>query len=143
LRIILSRVSLLGAGMCKSMRELELLLSYELGQSRRHLRYFSLVMLRLNEAGPKLASLLRGGMRESDSTFFSENAALVVMGETHKTDAIKAVNRYRDEYCDRFDTRSSVSSFPDDGVGPKELMSTLKHRLKTAMGLDRGSVVTE
>ncbi len=129
--------------MISNMENLDSILSYEVGQSRRHLRYFSLVMLRLNEAGPKLASLLREGMRESDSTFFSENDALVVMGETHKTDAIKAVNRYRDEFCDRFDLRSSVSSFPDDGVGSKELMSTLKHRLKTAMGLDRGSVVTE
>ena len=82
-------------------------------------------------------------MRESDSTFFSEKAALVVMGETRKTDAIKAVNRYRDEFCDRFDVRSSISSFPDDGKGPEELMNVLERRLKSAMELDRGAVVAQ
>ena len=129
--------------MCSTAKEMNSLLAYEVSQSRRHLRYLSLVMLRLNEAGPKLASLLRGGVRESDSTFFAENAALVVMGETHKTDAIKAVNRYRDEFCDRFDIRSSVSSFPDDGLNPGELMSVLRRRLKSSMELDCGAVVTE
>jgi len=129
--------------MCDNVRDLELVLDYEVSQSRRHLRYLSLVMLRLNEAGPELASLLRGGMRESDSTFFTDNVALVVMGDTHATDAIKAVNRYRDEFCDRFDVRSSVSSFPDDGKGPEELMNVLERRLKCAMELERGAVVVQ
>ena len=127
--------------MCSNVRDLELLLAYELSQSTRHLRYLSLVMLRLNEAGPKLASLLRGGMRESDSTFFAGNVALVVMGETHKADAIKAVNRYRDEFCNRFDVRASVSSFPDDGKGPEELMNVLERRLEDAMALGCGAMV--
>jgi hypothetical protein len=100
-------------------------------------------MLRLNEAGPKLASLLRGSVRESDSAFFSDNVGVMLMGQTHKTDAIKAVKRYRDEFCDRYDVRSAISSFPDDGKGTEELMNVLQRRLKNAMELDNGAIVTQ
>ena len=129
--------------MCSIAKEMNSLLAYEVSQSRRHLRYLSLVMLRLNEAGPKLASLLRGGVRESDSVFFSDNVGVMLMGQTHKTDAIKAMKRFRDEFCDCFDVRSAVSSFPDDGKGPKELVNVLQRRLKNAMELDHGAIVVQ
>jgi hypothetical protein len=125
------------------MENLDLLLTHELNQSMRHRRYFSLAMVCLNETGPKLASLLQRGMRESDSKFFSDDVAIVVMGETTKTGAVTAVNRYRDEFCERFDVRSSISSFPDDGKAPEELMNVLERRLKSAMELDRGAVVAQ
>ncbi len=120
-----------------------MLLTYELNQSMRHRRYLSVAMVYLNETGPKLASLLQRSMRESDSKFFSDNVAIVVMGETTKTEAVTAVNRYRDEFCERFDMRSSVSSFPDDGKGTEELLRVLQGRLKTAMELGCGAIVAQ
>ena len=129
--------------MTPRIENLNLLLTYELNQSVRHRRYLSLAMVCLNETGPKLASLLQRGMRESDSKFFSDNVAIVVMGETTKTEAVTAVNRYRDECCERFDIRSSVSSFPDDGKGSEELMNVLQRRLKNAMALDHGAIVEQ
>lgn len=129
--------------MCSNPEELGLFLTYEVKQSMRHRRYLSLAMLHLNGTGPKLGSLLRRGVRESDWTFFSHDTAVVLMGQTHKTDAIKAVNRYRNDFGDRFDIRASVSTFPDDGRCSKDLINVLEQRLKKAMELGFDAMVAE
>ena len=89
--------------MYSDMNNLDWLLAYELNQSIRHRRYLSLIMLSLTEGSQKLAGLLRHGVRQSDSMFFSDKVAVVLMGETSKPEAVRAVNRYCDEFNGRLD----------------------------------------
>ena len=125
------------------IRRLIDLLDYELKQSTRHRRYLSLVMLSFEDGNRKFVDLLRSGLRQSDAMSLSENVVVVLMGATAKSEAIRAVSRYGDEFEGRLNVRCSVSSFPDDGKTPEELLTVLQRRLKKAAGLSRGAVVAQ
>jgi hypothetical protein len=130
--------------MRKNISELELLLGYELTASSRHRRFVSLVMLTSdNTRRSDLERLLEGAVRDSDTAFCLNDGAVVLMGETDSTGAMRAIERYKNTINDRMDVRFAISSFPVDGKAPADLMHTAERRLKRAQALNSGAVVTE
>ncbi len=130
--------------MRKNMSELELLLGYELTASSRHRRFVSLVMLSSEaEQSGELEHLLDGVVRESDSAFTVNDGAIVLMGETDSSGAMRAVERYKNTINNRMDVRFSISSFPVDGKAPTELMQSAERRLQKARELNSGAIVAE
>ena len=125
------------------MNILERLLDYELSQSMRHRRYLSLVILFFEDCHEQMDVLLRPGLRRSDAVYFSGDMAVVLMGATPKSEAIKAVNRYGNEFDGRLNIRCSVSSFPDDGKTAGELFNISRRRMKKAMQLEYGAIVAQ
>ena len=82
-------------------------------------------------------------IRHSD-TFFSINGSVVVlMGETDRAGALKAVERYQGLINGAIDVRYSVTSFPDDVKVTSKIIKTAYRRLEAAHTLDRGAVVAE
>ena len=113
----------------KNGHDLEWLLDYELKQSARHRRFASLVMLSANGSSKKLDSMLEGVVRTSDPIFFLNDAIAVLMGETDRAGARKAVRRYHEVIGEAADVQSAVASFPNDGKASEELIDIARTRL--------------
>ncbi len=129
--------------MYSDMYLFERLLDYELSQSLRHRRYLSLVMLSLKDSRQEVLELLINGLRRSDEVFFHEGRFVVMMGKTSKSEAIRAVHRYSVELEGCLDMRCSVSSFPEDGKTPRELLGVLQNRLAKAMQLETNELIVQ
>lgn len=106
----------------KNGYDLEWLLDYEITQSTRHRRFVSLVMLSANGSTDKIESMLNGALRDSDVLFPLDHAIAVLMGETERTGALKAMKRYREMIGETLDLQYGVASFPDDGKATAELI---------------------
>jgi len=116
--------------------DLEWLLDYEITQSTRHRRFASLVMLSANGSTSRIEPLLNGVLRDSDVLFPLDHAVAVLMGETERTGAIKAIERYKQILGDILDVQYGVASFPDDGKATNELIETAYSQLELS-GTDR------
>jgi len=121
---------------------LEWLLDYELNQSMRHRRYLSLVMLSSEEGSEKPRMILDKMVRRTDRLFAVNGSLAVLMGDTNRDGALKAVERYRREINRSIDVRYCVASFPDDAKEKEALMETACRRLETAKGLEDNAIVT-
>ena len=108
----LSRGMMRKIGVHYNRDKLDMLLTYELSQSMRHRRYLSVAMLSLVNGSRELVDMLQSDVRRSDSMFVSDKVAIVLMGETNKSGAIKAVNRYCAEFREFFDIRGLVLTSP-------------------------------
>ncbi len=109
--------------------DLEWLLDYELTQSKRHLRFVSLVMLSANGSTGQIETMLNGAIRDSDILFALDHTIAVLMGETEQTGAAKAVQRYRETIGETIDVQYAVASFPDDGKDSSELIYAARNQL--------------
>lgn len=126
----------------KNIEQLNDFLDYELKAARRYGRYVTLVCLEGNE--------YRG--RESDAIFYdpstdiSKQSMTILMGETDKTGAITAVERYQSQFTeDQKIPSAAIATFPFDGFDQSELLSRLNSRFERAIELSkgiRGPVVT-
>ena len=120
---------------------LRFFLAYELNQSIRHRHYVSLVLLSQQSIPDKIPKTLERIVRHSDMVFFFPNYLAILMGETEKAEALKAVERYQESINGAIDVRCSVASFPYDGKTPLELMYTAIKRLQMAYTLECRSIV--
>ncbi len=112
--------------------DLEWLLDYELTQSTRHRRFVSLVMLSANGSTDRIKPILKGAFRDSDVLFSLDHAIAILMGETERTGALQAIERYREAVGESLDVQYAVASFPDDGKATTELMDEAYTQLDMA-----------
>ena len=75
--------------------DLEWLLDYELTQSTRHRRFVSLVMLSSNGSTDKIETMVNGAFRDIDVLSSLDHAIAFLMGETERTGALVAIERYQ------------------------------------------------
>lgn len=120
--------------------ELEWLLDYELGLALRYQRNVSLVLL--TEARGRLhLGVLEGIMRRSDELFRLRSDAAILMSDTTKSGALKAIERFETACLGQYDLRFAVASFPGDGRLTGALLNAVHRRLDRALSCHRGTVV--
>jgi len=126
------------------MDTLKWLVDYELNQSVRHRRFFSLVMLAPSNGynRERFRSVLGDLVRCSDPVFSVNGTVAVLMGETDKNGAVRAVERYQDTVNKALDVRYSVTTFPEDANDTEKLISTGHRRLETAQTFETETVVS-
>lgn len=100
-------------------------------------------MLSANGSTGKIEPMLNGALRDSDVFFSMDHAVAVLMGETERTGALEAIERYRKTIGEAIDVQYAVASFPDDGKVTDELIDTAHRRLKIAVSSDDGPAVAE
>lgn len=126
------------------MDTLKWLLDYELNQSIRHRRFLSLVMLapRNGHNRQRFRSILDDLVRCSDPVFSVNGTVAVLMGETDKNGAVRAVERYQETVNKAIEARYSVASFPEDARETEKLIHTAHRRLETAQTFETETVVS-
>lgn len=124
--------------------ELEKLVDYELRCAKRYGRYISIVMISPAGESAKQKEMVGGNrMRESDQVFDVEDGSIILMGETDKSGAIVALERYQVATSEEQDLRSAVVTFPFDGFTVSELLSTVFRRIDKAKKMSiKGAVIT-
>lgn len=110
---------------------LEWMLEYELGRALRHGRDVSLLLIAA-PAGAEALSALEGLVRRSDQLFALPAGIALLMTETAKAGALRAVARFREACLEQFDLRFAVASFPGDGRLTQTLLQVARRRLALA-----------
>lgn len=121
--------------------ELEWLLDYELCLALRHQRDVSLVLITDNRGDLNLG-VLEGLIRRSDELFLFKSDAAILMSETAKSGALKAVERFRKACLGQFDLRFAVATYPGDGRLTGVLLNSVHRRLLRARVSNRAAVVS-
>lgn len=120
---------------------LKRLLDYEIRSAKRYRRFATLVMVSSPVGRAAIPRVLRGNVRHSDELIELDSDAAIIMGETDNTSAMVAVKRFKVACGENVDLRIAMASYPADGPGAAELLSTLRRRLKVAKSMDEGAVV--
>jgi len=125
------------------MDKLKWLLDYELNQSIRYRRFLSLVMLapKNGDNRQRFRSILDDFVRCSDPIFSINGTLAIVMGETDKKGAVKAMERYQETINNVIEVRYSVATFPEDAKDAETLIHTAQRRLETAQTLENEIIV--
>lgn len=108
--------------MLKGLKELERLLDYEVRCSKRCRRCISLVVVTATSTSVNLRALLGHVLRESDELFERPPHGMILMGDTDREGALRAIERYKKAYSAQMDLRFGVASFPEDGETVRELL---------------------
>ena len=117
------------------------MLQYELYAAERYRRVVSLVMVSSDKGRKGLRDFLGTHGRSSDVLAEFENSVAVLMGETDRSGALTAVDRYKDLFDSHMDMRFSLVTFPADGGKADGLIQRGRQRLKKAKASTRGTVV--
>ncbi len=110
--------------------ELHWLLSHEVRAASRYRRFVSLVMMAAGGKMEKGWKFLEDNIRESDLLFDMGSYSAVVMTETDKQGALKAVDRFAKLLDDTKNFRFALGAFPGDGRRAPEFVSTVYRRLR-------------
>lgn len=122
---------------------LERLLDYELRAAARYRRFAALVMVTSDQAERDVTEVLDDQVRDSDEFLqVGDDAVAILMGETDSGDALVAVKRYKSRCQGGEDLRFAVVSYPADGRGTSELLSTASRRLQAARAGGHGAIVS-
>ncbi len=122
---------------------LERLLDYELRAAARYRRFAALVMVTSGHKESDVVDLLDEQVRGSDEFLqLGDDAAAILMGETDSSDALVAVKRYKSRCQGGEDLRFAVVSYPADGRGTSELLSTASRRLRAARAGGYGAIIS-
>ncbi len=124
-------------------RSLHWLTDYELRCSERYRRFFSLVFMASSNEAFEFQTHLGHLVRDSDEFADLNGHAAILMGETDKKDAMKAVGRLGREGTGLAHIRFSVTSYPKDGTSSGELFRTALERLERAKSGDEGAVIDD
>lgn len=117
------------------------MLQYELYAAERYRRFVSLVIVASDDGLKGLRDFLGTHGRSSDVLAEFENSVAVLMGETDRSGALTAVDRYKDLFDTHVDLRFALVTFPADGGKADGLIQGARRRLKKAKGAAPGSVV--
>ena len=127
--------------MARGLNDLEWMLDYEMRSAMRYRRFLSLVVITSEEPGG-LHGMLRDAVRGSDEVFQLDSGAAILMGETERSGALKAVERLQRAAHEEVLLRFAVNTFPFDGHTVAELLGTAQRRLEKARNLEPNAVVS-
>lgn len=119
------------------------LLEYELNASERYRRFVSLVMVSSKTDLPTVKAVTNDTVRKTDVLAHFDSAVVILMGETQKADALRAVDRIRKLFPEETNLQFSVSTYPDDEVKPEALIRLAYDRLNKARQSAETAVVAE
>ena len=125
----------------RGINDLEWMLDYEMRSAMRYRRFLSLVVIATEEPG-NLHGFLRDTVRGSDEVFQLDSGAAVLMGETERSGALKAVERLQRATREMVPLRFAVNTFLFDGHTVAELLGTAQRRLEKARRLEPNAVVS-
>jgi len=126
-----------------SVLHFDRVMNYAVRVAERYSRSLSLVCIASGNGPVSYRKCLEGRTRESDEFQEFRNSAAILMGETDRAGALKAVERLG-KTCGRdVDLRFSVASFPEDGEAAFAIFTKASRRLEHARNGGPGSVVYE
>jgi anti-sigma regulatory factor (Ser/Thr protein kinase) len=125
----------------RDFREFNKLLDYESRCAKRYDRPVSLVMATSGNGPIHYKDLLKGILRCSDRSIEVDEWVAVLMGETDREGALKAIARYKASYKNGIDLRYAIALSPQDGEKAEDLFSTARQRLSIAKQGETGAVV--
>ncbi len=128
-------------GVTRGLSELEWMLDYEMRSAMRYRRFLSLVVVASDQQS-NLPDFLKDSVRGSDEVFQLDNGTAILMGETERSGALKAVERLQRLATSERDLWYAVNTFPFDGHTVPELIATAFRRLDKARNLQPNSVVS-
>ena len=106
---------------------------HELQCSRRYRRFLTVVGAECLDTDTKLKELLGEILRGSDEIIeLNSKGVTVVMAETDRQGALRAIERYHDRFNGAFDIRFGVATFPVDACDRETLMARARSRLLKA-----------
>ena len=109
------------------------LLDYEVRNARRYCRFVSVVMVGSGNGRVNNWGIFHHTLRESDELLSVGDEAAVLMGETERPGALRAVDRYKVTLDDGVrDLRFAVAQFPEDAQGAVALIRVAQKRLERA-----------
>lgn len=118
------------------------MLQYELYAAERYRRFVTLVLVGSDNGLKGLRDFLGSHGRASDVMAEFENSVAVLMGETDRSGALIAVDRFKDLLSNsEVDLRFSVTTFPTDGGKADGLIQRALFRLNRAKRGDRGAII--
>lgn len=128
--------------MARGVADLEWLLDYELRNCIRYRRFVSILMVvRGDDPGSARKVLAENLIRGSDERFEIDGCYTLLMGETDRGGALAAADRLKQLYCEQFDLRFAIVSFPVDGYIARDLLATVQRRIDKAKTMYPGAVV--
>lgn len=119
------------------------LLEYEINSAERHSRYVSLLMISSKEDLPRVKAIVSDNVRKTDVYSSFDHSIVILMGETQKTDALGAADRFKRLFPEDQDLRFAIATYPDDEVKPEGLIRTAYDRLNKARECPDLPVVSE
>lgn len=115
------------------------LLEYELRASARNRRFLSLVGVDSDRKPEEVQRVLEGTIREGDVVFSLDDTTVLLMGETERAGAHRAIERFTDVLDGEMEVRFAVSSYPADGKTPEDLMQAMAAGFDTATPAQEGA----
>lgn len=128
--------------MRRGLADLDWIMNYEILSCMRYRRFASIIMLSTENSDCDLDSMLEETIRNSDELFIMPMGYAVLMGETEKAGALRAVERYKENVKEVCDLRFGIATYPMDGKSAAELLSAARRRLDRARSMASGCVVT-
>ncbi|GMU92639.1 MAG: hypothetical protein AMXMBFR4_16970 [Candidatus Hydrogenedentota bacterium] len=126
-----------------SVLHFDRVMNYAVRVAERYSRSLSLVCIASGNGPVSYRKCLEGRTRESDEIQVFRDSAAILMGETDRAGALKAVDRLR-RTCGRdVDIRFSVASYPEDGEAAAAIFTKASRRLDHARSGGPGTVVSE
>ncbi len=121
---------------------LQEVLEYELACAERYRRFVSLVMVKEGEKGAQLEHVLADKVRDSDLLAEKNSNYLILMSETDRNGARRAISRYVDRDGDVHDFRFALVTYPNDSGSAEALMEAAERRLVKAFEEGPGAIVS-
>lgn len=126
-----------------SILHFDRVMNYAVRVADRYGRNLSLVCMASGNGAVAYRKFLEGRTRESDEIQVFRDSAAILMGETDRAGALKAVDRLRGTGGRDVDIRFSVASFPEDGDAAVAIFTKASRRLEYARSGGPGTVVSE
>jgi hypothetical protein len=125
------------------------MLDYEVEASKRYRRFLSLVMMHVESTTEGLRTdnwlgTVHGEMFRSTDRVFpldQDGTVVVLMGETGAKGALRAIERFQEQFGGALAVHSSVASYPADGLTSQDLFSVAQQRLVYAEQSPAGAAV--
>ncbi|MBI5094590.1 MAG: hypothetical protein HZB26_19420 [Candidatus Hydrogenedentes bacterium] len=114
--------------------------NYELRCCERYRRFMSVVYVS-HEGRERFPDAFSDVLRSSDVLVKAHSSSALLMGETSKQGALRAVERFKSQCGDLINMKYAVASYPTDGRTADDLLSTVRERLAAAMNRENGVVV--
>lgn len=126
-----------------SAMEFHSMAEQEVRSSERYRRFFSFVLMTSEDESMVLKEALVDSLRDSD--FFTEfrGCINILMSETDKEDALRAIKRFGMKQSCMEDLRFSIASFPADGTTYQDISRKASERLNGAKFTEQGAIASD
>lgn len=122
--------------------DLQQKLGYEQQLAARYRFFVSIVMISSLKKEVSVRQLLKNTLRSCDEMYVLDEGIALLMPHTSLNDALRAVDRFKEQCSEKVDLRFSIASYPGDAVS-LNLLARAEDRLAAARRGRFGEIVCE